>query len=284
MTKNIKKNLGFTIIELLVVIALLGLFASLVLVALRNARDRAKITASLQFEANVYHALGAYAAGFWDFNEGSGSTAKDTSGDNNNCTINDADWTTIRPSNEGSSLKFKGFATSYLNCGNNISDAIEKGGTISIWIYPISRGGLFSIADGTNWEQQRVVLHFYGGSNGDKLGLTLSNGNPAGYATYYSNYVVPLNQWTQIVVSWDGTNVKHYFDGKLDKTQSQGGIVPEITNISGQLLIIGKADGVASFFNGYIDNVRIFSSPISSSQIQKLYAEGAERHGLAVEK
>ncbi|MBU3942465.1 LamG domain-containing protein, partial [Patescibacteria group bacterium] len=37
------------------------------------------------------------------------------------------------------------------------------------------------------------------------------------------------------------------------------------------------------FVDGLIDNVRIYETALSEAQIQKLYAEGAVKHNLAIE-
>jgi len=74
--------------------------------------------------------------GHWRFNEGTGSTAKDSSPFGNNGTIHGASWVRGK---FGYALKFDG-TDDYVDCGSddslNITDAI----TIEAWIYPKGAG------------------------------------------------------------------------------------------------------------------------------------------------
>src|ERR1035437_5217091 len=86
----LKYKRAFTLIELLVVISIIGLFFSIVFANLNATRDKANITAGVQFEATILHGTGDQLVGEWLMNSDPGNSgsagtgiAKDTSGNNN---------------------------------------------------------------------------------------------------------------------------------------------------------------------------------------------------------
>ena len=106
-----KNNKSFTLIEVLVVVVIIGIIASIILISLGLAKNKAGIAAGLQFEANIHNSLGAYAIGIWDFNEGVGVSAADASGFNNNLIIfGSPNWIPKEqtPSGKGYALSFNG--------------------------------------------------------------------------------------------------------------------------------------------------------------------------------
>jgi len=90
-----------------------------------------------------------------------------------------------------------------------------------------------------------------------------------GSGIWTSNIVNPnLNQWYHIVITYDGTNtITPYVDGT-----SYGAITH--TPANGNNLTIGDSD-LSSWgsFNGKIDQVRIYSSALSASDVEALTSE-----------
>jgi len=269
MKNNIKKT-GFTLIELLVVIAIIGLLSAITLVAVKNVRERAKVTASLQFDASIKHALGAYILGEWTFDSVVGTTVKDTSGNGKDGTllngavvtgggiVGEAMNTTADPFN--SILEVSDFSAEGL-----------KSITISGWINTTA-GNFAKLASKTNnFSFQKIF---------NNMRFAIYDDSSAIYHVTcpIKSGFFQSGQWHFLAASFNGSNMDIFMDGKkmtgCTLTGDPSGIT--IRNDVSNPLLIGYRS------NGLVDEVRIYSEGLSLSQIRKLYMEGAEKRGLSI--
>ena len=89
------------------------------------------------------------------------------------------------------------------------------------------------------------------------------------FYNYDSNYTLPTNQWVHLVITHDGTTTRVYANGteqfNLARTFNTG---TDYFRIGGV-----HWNNSSEFFNGKIDQVRIFDKALSSSEITTLYNE-----------
>ena len=89
------------------------------------------------------------------------------------------------------------------------------------------------------------------------------------YYNYDSNYTLPTNQWVHLVITHDGTTTRVYANGteqfNLARTFNTGTNYFRIGGV--------HWNNSSEFFNGKIDQVRIFDKALSTSEVTTLYGE-----------
>lgn len=127
-----------------------------------------------------------------------------------------------------------------------------------------------------------VVLNNYDGadsifyiSNTGKLSI-----RPHPGTDLKGNTVIPLNTWTHIATTLEGTNLKVYVNGVLD-----GGITSSgYAGGTSKTMTIGKASWFnGSYFNGAIDEVHISNIARSSSDIRQAYEISRRSHPITID-
>lgn len=280
---NIKQ--AFTLIELLVVIAIIGILSGLIIVSMNGITQKANIAKSQVFSNSLKNSLMMNLISEWKFDELSsatqGVTIQDSWNGNNNgilSTNSDGIDKLLGESScvSGKCLFFDGINDHIQISGSSVSTsnlAITGAITLSAWVN-------FNVA-GIN--QAIVARGLWAGNNGN-FGYVLAkhSNNHIYFDTYsvtnrdsfISNLTIIDSNWHYIVATWDGTiatgGKKLYIDGKLDK---EGASTISAMGQPNYLFELGSATN-DWFLNGLIDDVRVFSAAISTSQIKKQYYTG----------
>lgn len=146
-----------------------------------------------------------------------------------------------------------------------------------------------SIATWVNPKLQRFDNYTNGGivvNGGDYEIAITANTNTIRYALFevtgtsaWTDTGIPINidMWSHIVVTYDGSNVLTYLNGLEVHRGSYSGSMPETSyklGVGGRYLSQGQSvpsDGWYSFFNGKIDDLRIYDRALSTEEITALF-------------
>ncbi len=202
--------------------------------------------------------------GYWPLDEGRGTSVGDMSGKGNNGSIIGSPVWSL--GNRSRALRFDGVddniqvpSSSSLNPGPDM--------TMAAWVYWAGGTGDKNIITKESSYEMRV------------------NGGYVNYATTPWDWrggtssPVSQNQWAFVAVTNDADGLqKIYINGVEKFSYSSGGAIVSNTN---PLEIASRYTGTINFFNGLIDEPRVYNRVLSADEILKLYQTGAVNYNVS---
>jgi hypothetical protein len=213
--------------------------------------------------------------GMWSFNgpDMSGNTAIDRSGMGNNGTTTGGVRVVL--GKNGQALQFDG-TSGYVSVGDTSSLNATTAFTVSAWVYKTGNSSGSSVAgtiagkwnsSGTGWF---LELHDTDSGTPNQLRFYISG---VSTASTYSVGQVSNNAWHHILVKYDGVKKYIYIDGTLDTSPDTTG-TPTTANDSFQIGFDTGSAASFNYFNGKIDEVRIYNRALSANEVTQLYNLG----------
>lgn len=191
--------------------------------------------------------------GWWKFDDASGITATDSSGNGKDGQISGATWTT---GILNGALSFDGANDSINIAPLSTPTAI----TISSWFKPTSVGALQMIYSLVNGNSHQLRME----ANG-KFSALLDDSSLITGTT-----VASANNWYHVLATNNGSTTTLYVNGTQEASGAQTYFVP-----SGNSMIGAANNGTSLFANGIIDDVHVYNSVLTTAQIRAL-ASGNE--------
>ena len=224
------------------------------------ARDAAGHTTTSTAVTVTVNNTATGLVGAWGFEEGSGSTTADVSGHGLSGTIANATWTTA--GKYGDALSFNG-SNAWVTVADNTLLHLTTGMTVEAWVKPA--------AASTDWTAAVIKER---GTSGLAYALYATDGAnrpPAGYVNIGGSdraaagtSVLPLNTWSHLAATYDGTTIRLYVNGVQVGSRAQTGTI----NSSTAPLRFGGDSVWGEYFNGLMDEVRVYNTALTAGQIQ----------------
>jgi len=201
----------------------------------------------------------ASLVGAWGFNETSGTWANDSSGKGNDGAI----MGPVRTDSGkyGRALVFDG-KNDYVKVADAPSLDLSAGMTLEAWVYPKATSSSRTVLFKENLTRKHEAYALYAGNGTGRPTAEVAVG--PSYTTLDGSDLLAASTWTHIAATYDGTTLRVYRNGVLVGSKPlTGGLVT-----TGDPLKFGGNAVWGEWFNGTIDEVRVFSGARSVTEIQ----------------
>ena len=214
----------------------------------------------------VTSAAKADLVGWWKFEEGSGVTVEDSSGNGHHGTVQGTPEWGEGPEGFGRALGFSQTTGAY--CG--VFDPTGGTGTFSLTLWCL-------------WDGTQSIQHFLTKSNGwgattamFQIEVKGGHSDPAIVDRLHIAYqaepqavlvLVPKNEWVHLALVFDGTYATGYRNGVDDVGPQPTGIGP---NVNAPIIIGASHAAEGRTFQGFLDDVRIFDHALTEAEVQQI--------------
>ena len=188
----------------------------------------------------------------YGFEETSGNTAADASGLGNGGTISGATHVTGK---FGNGLAFNG-TSALVSIADSASLDVTSAVTLEAWVYPTALSGWRDVIF------KNTDIYFLMGCT--PTGSAPGFGGTFTSANAYGTGALPLNAWSHLAGTYDGTTMRLYVNGVLVSSQAQTGPIATSTGA----LSIGGDTTAGQYWSGMIDEVRVYNRALSAAEIQ----------------
>jgi VCBS repeat-containing protein len=192
----------------------------------------------------------------YNFNEGSGTTLTDRSGRGHTGAISGAAWST--QGKFGGALSFDG-VNDWVTISDTAALDLTTGMTLEAWVLPSTLSGWRTVL--LKERSGGLVYSLYTSGDGTRPSGYVATPGEVGVVGPSS---VSTTTWTHLAVTYDGAMLRLFVNGTQVATRA---LTAPITASTGALRIGGNSVWT-EFFQGRIDEVRIYNRALSAAEIQ----------------
>jgi hypothetical protein len=216
----------------------------------------------VNFQVGIVQETETRLVAYFPFN----GNANDESGNGNNGAVYGATLTTDRFGNANSAYSFDG--NDYIVIADSDSLDVDNAISIVAWAKTSSNSYDQMILEKGRWD------NWGNGEYGLLINEWPTYAGKGRFQIYEAapscvDSLYPINdgEWHFIVGTWDGNRLSIYVDGQLSNNVNSTGILTK----DDEYLTIGSRYGYEDFFQGKIDDIRIYNRALSVAEIQELY-------------
>jgi len=213
--------------------------------------------------------------GWWRFNEGSGDTASDSSGNDHHGTLLGTPEWVAGPDGFGGALSFHPDKCIGVDCG--VFDPTNGTGqfTIALWAYWDGTGTFqHFITKSAGWGADTMMfqVELWGAHTSaqytDRVGITYQGAGSVEFS------IMPKNEWVHLTWTFDGTDLTLFLNGVDEVGPKPFSIGPDV---DAQLEIgynSNRPELSERTFHGFLDEVRIYDKALTADEIQIVMVGG----------